>query len=304
MPIPFDILGLGSVAIDEVLYVDHYPKPDTKTRCHRRLRQCGGLTATALITAARMGCHCAYAGSLGQDAGTEEVLQAFRKEGVNVDYTLQRPEGGVIETTIVVDESAHTRTIIFDLSGSVGAGTDHPPEDLIRSSRLLFVDHYGIEGMIRAARIARDHAIPVVADLERNEWPGFSDLLALVDHLILACPFASRVTGESEPEATIEALWNEQREIVVLTDGANGCWYRSRETGDVCHFPAYRVEVADTTGCGDVFHGTYAWGLLEGMSVQERIRYATASAGLKATRYGGQPAIPTLGEVEQFLKRE
>ena len=49
----FDILGLGAVAVDDLMYVESYPPPDVKTRVLRRERHCGGLTATALVTAAR-----------------------------------------------------------------------------------------------------------------------------------------------------------------------------------------------------------------------------------------------------------
>ena len=48
-----DILGLGGVAVDDLLYVDGYPPADSKTPVARRERQCGGLTATALVAAAR-----------------------------------------------------------------------------------------------------------------------------------------------------------------------------------------------------------------------------------------------------------
>ncbi len=52
-PTPFDILGFGAVAVDDLLYVDAYPPPDSKIRVRRRRRQCGGLTGTALVAAAR-----------------------------------------------------------------------------------------------------------------------------------------------------------------------------------------------------------------------------------------------------------
>ena len=67
------------------------------------------------------------------------------------------------------------------------------------------------------------------------------------------------------------------------------------------HQPAYRVEVVDTTGCGDVFHGAYAAGLAQGVGTAERVRLATATAALKATRHGGQAGIPSRAAVEAFL---
>ena len=59
------------------------------------------------------------------------------------------------------------------------------------------------------------------------------------------------------------------------------------------HRPAYPVEVVDTTGCGDVFHGVYAATLARGFDLAARIRWASAAAAIKATACGGQSGIPT-----------
>lgn len=53
--IQWDVLGLGCAAVDDLLYVASFPVPDSKTRVLRAERQCGGLTATALVAAARLG---------------------------------------------------------------------------------------------------------------------------------------------------------------------------------------------------------------------------------------------------------
>ena len=51
----FDVLGLGAVAVDELIYVEGFPPPDVKTRVSRIERQCGGLTATALVAGGQAG---------------------------------------------------------------------------------------------------------------------------------------------------------------------------------------------------------------------------------------------------------
>jgi sugar/nucleoside kinase (ribokinase family) len=89
----------------------------------------------------------------------------------------------------------------------------------------------------------------------------------------------------------------------VVTCGVEGCWYIGAET---CrkpqHQPAFPVEVVDTTGCGDVFHGVYAATLAHGFDLPARIRWASAAAALKAKSLGGQAGIPQHAIVEQFLK--
>jgi sugar/nucleoside kinase (ribokinase family) len=305
MEAAMDVLGLGCVAVDDLLYVAEYPPADAKVQVRRRERQCGGLTGTALVAAARSGARCAFGGILGQEEFSRFVLDTFSREGIDVSHCVRREGVRPIHTTIIVDEGRHTRTIFFDLQGATGADPQSPPEEVIRLARVLFVDHYGIEGMTRAARIACAAGIPVVADFERHEWPGFDDLLRLVDHLIVSQEFASRLTGESGPAAAVTALGADRRTAVVVTCGADGCWYAGRDetAGVPTHQPAFAVPVVDTTGCGDVFHGAYAAALARGQSLAERVRYATVAAALKATQAGGQAGIPTRAAVEAFLAR-
>ncbi len=303
MPQPqIDVLGLGCSAVDDLIYLPAFPAPETKVRVRRRERQCGGLTATGLVAAARLGVRAAYAGVLGDDADSRFVLESLERENVDTQHVRRRPDARPIHSTILVDEANLTRTILFDLAGSTGADPTWPPEEVIRAAKVLYVDHYGIEGMTRAARIARAAGIAVVADLEHNEWPGFDDLLALVDHLIVSQAFAEKLTGLADAAAAVAALWREDRQAVVVTCGGDGCWYRGTGDSAVRHQPAFRVAVVDSTGCGDVFHGAYAAGLTRGMPLVDRIRFASAAAALKATQCGGQAGIPTRVAVEEWLQ--
>src|SRR5262245_8038435 len=223
----WDVLGLGCVAVDDLLYLPAFPEPDSKLRVHRRERGLGGLTATALVAASRLGARCAFAGVLGDDEDSRYVLGRLAADGVDVSPRVVRAGARPIHSTILVDESAHTRTILYDLAGSTGADPDEPPAEVVRSAGVLLIDHYGVEGMTRAARLAREAGRAVVADFERHDWPGFAGLLALVDHLIVSLPFARSLTGAGTAAEAAERLWDEGRELVAVTAGAEGCWYRS-----------------------------------------------------------------------------
>jgi sugar/nucleoside kinase (ribokinase family) len=299
-----DVLGLGCVAVDDLLYVPAYPPADAKVQVRRRERQCGGLTGTALVAAARLGSRCAYAGILGDDDDSRFVKGTFRREGIDLSYVVLDPVARPIRSVIVVDESSLTRTIFYDLAGSTGAPPDAPAPEVIRSARALLVDHYGIEGILRAAGIARQAGVPVVADLERSDRPGFAELLALVDHLIVSRDFAARLTGAADPPEAMARLWSAGRRVVVVTCGEEGCWYQGEGDAGPRHRPAFRVEAVDTTGCGDVFHGAYASALARGLGLAERVRFASAAAALKATRHGGQAGIPTQDMTEAFLRAQ
>ncbi|MGO9112354.1 MAG: PfkB family carbohydrate kinase [Thermoguttaceae bacterium] len=299
----FDILGLGCTAVDDLLYLDAHPAPDAKAPIRGRERQCGGLTLTALVAAARMGCRCAYAGMLGDDELSRVVVQRLVDEGIDVAHICRRANARPIRSTILVDRGRQTRTILFEVGELLGADSNWPHEDLIRGAGALIVDHYGTEGMIRAARIARAARIPVVADFESADDPRFPTLIALVDHLILSRDFALRITNTKDPALAARSLWTSERRAVVVTCGSEGCWYVSHQRPEIpCHQPALAVETIDTTGCGDVFHGAYAAAIVHGLDVPMALRFASVAAGLKAKCRGGQAGIPTRSAVEAQME--
>jgi len=298
-----DVLGLGCTAVDEILYVPHYPPADGKVEVRVRERHCGGLAATALVAAARLGVRAAFAGTLGFDEGSQFVLETLQREGVDTRHCVRRKNAGPVRSTIVVDERRGTRNIFYNTDQVAGADSHAPAAAVIQAARVLLVDRFGIPGMIRAARLARARKIPIVADFESSHLPRFRELLSVVDHLIISAEFARHVTGIQTPKAAAEALWTPGRAVVVVTAGARGCWYLDDAHTRAAHFPAFPVTAVDTTGCGDVFHGAYAAALARGAKLPERLAWASATAALKATRRGGQDGIPERRMVERFLKR-
>ena len=63
----------------------------------------------------------------------------------------------------------------------------------------------------------------------------------------------------------------------------------------------FDVDAVDTNAAGDVFHGAFAVGLAESMPFADIIRFASAAAAIKCTRYGGRLGAPYRAEVEAFL---
>ena len=299
----FDVLGLGVTAVDDILYVPFYPPADGKVEVRLRERHCGGLCATALVAAARLGAKCAFAGTLGDDEGSRLVLETLKHENIDTRDAIRRASAGPVRSVIVVDEARRTRNIFYDTQQALGADPKRPAKEVILRSRVLLVDRFGIPGMIRAAKIARTAGIPVVADFESSQLPRFAELLALSDHLIVSHGFATTLTGAKAPAAAAAKLWRPDRSAVVLTCGADGCWFVDGPGQKTEHLAAFRVNALDTTGCGDVFHGAYAFALARGLPLKERVQLASAASAVKATRHGGQAGIPNFAQLQSFLRR-
>ena len=297
----WDVLGFGVVAVDDLVYVDQYPLPDTKMPIRNQQRQGGGLAGTALVAASRLGAKAAYCGVLGDDELSRFTLQELEREGVDCTPILYNPEARPFHAIVIVDISTGHRCILYSSAGVTEPEPERITPDLVTNCRVLFVDHTVIEAGLRAIELAHTHGIPVVGDIELDSGPRLPDLMQQIDHLILGIQLAGRMTGESEPVAMVRALSRPDRACCVVTAGERGCWY-SEHGGEVRHFPAFRVQVVDTTGCGDVFHGAYAACIARGESIGRAIQIATAAAGIKAMRPGGRSGIPDLPMIVRFLK--
>jgi sulfofructose kinase len=297
----WDVLGFGVVAVDDLLYVDGHPPPDTKIRIQAQRREGGGLAGTALVAVARLGARAAYGGILGDDEFSRFTIRELEREGVDCTPVLYRDEARPYRAVIIVDQSTGQRTIFYSADGVIERRPEEMAEELIARCRVLFVDFTVGDGGLRAIQLAHAHGIPVVGDIEQETVPGVETLMRQIDHLIIGVGLAGQLTGETQPDRMVRVLASAERACCVVTGGERGCWY-SEHGAAVRHFPAYRVQVADTTGCGDVFHGAYAACIAQGESVPMAIKVATATAGLKATQPGGRTGIPNRATVDRFLR--
>jgi ribokinase len=297
----WDVLGCGVVSIDELLYVEHYPPPDAKAQIMARDRQGGGLTGTALVAAARVGVRAAFAGVLGDDELSRIALDELICEGIDCSMVLFKPEARPCHSTVIVDRSTGSRNVFFSRDGVMTRAPVEITAELIARCRVMFVDNLDLDSALRMAEAADALGVPVVSDLEFTEYARTEELFSHIHHLISAEGFALRLTCADSAEEAVRRLARQHpRACTAVTAGDQGCWY-IEGNGPLRHQPAFPVSVVDTTGCGDVFHGAYAACIARGVSVGESIRFASATAALKATRPGGRAGIPDHITVERFL---
>lgn len=298
----WDILGIGAVAVDDLIYLDGFPAPGSKLHIAGEQRQGGGLAGTALVAAARLGATAAYMGVLGEDELSRFAIAGLEAEGVDCSAVRRIPAARPYHSTILVDQQTGERTILASAAGVTPPNPDEMTPDLIGACRILFVDHTVAATALRAAEVANRLGVPVVADLERiGETMPIPALIARVDHLIVGVGFARQVTGATHPAEMARRLARPTQAACVVTAGAQGCWYVVGGGGEVRHHPACRVTVVDTTGCGDVFHGAYAAALARGCGIPAAITIATVAAGIKATRPGGRAGIPDWETTLRYL---
>lgn len=295
------VTGLGTAVVDYVGLVDHYPAPDTQVEMQTFIKQPGGNVATALVSLARLGVETRFLGKFGDDELASLVKSQLESHGVDLSRSHTVAGGSMGFAFIVVETGTGKRTILWTNDGKAHLSESEIDENTIAQSTCLHLDHYSMEAAITAARLAKKHHTPVVLDAE--SLPArIDDLIPLVDVLIVCANFARAYTGETDDEIALDKLMRDSNaHTVVITDGANGSYCRNQTQRHRQY--AFEVTPIDTTGCGDVFHGAFIYGMLNQWPLARQAEFASAAAALNTRGLGGQTAIPDLAEVEQFLKQ-
>lgn len=289
------IAGAGVACLDYIVVTPGVAWGDT-AHISAFHEEGGGLTATALAACARLGAECRMLGFVGADETAGRIVRGLKEAGVGTSGLVHVSGATSPFSFVHVNESSGERTIFHHRLDTVPPYTR---ESLaaIRECAVLLVDDYFPELTLAAAQTARDTGIPVVADLTPD--PKNAALLRFVDICISPRHFARDLGFGDQPEAALEIIHGYGPTTAVITLGADGCIFD--QNGGVGREPALAVDVVDTTGAGDVFHGAFAWALAHGAPVNECARIGAATAALKCTRTGGRAGIPDLPALCAFL---
>lgn len=291
------VAGLGQASIDFLGQAPEYPARDSKCELSDLTIQGGGPTATALVTLSRLGMAAVFIGAVGDDKFGEIIRQGLVDEGVDVSNLRMIPGALSQYAFIAIDESGG-RTIFWHR----GFGTDLSAESIdlnvVRQAGLLHMDGLKTEASLAAARAAKDAGVHVVFDAGtlRN---GYMELVKLTDYLICS----ERFFHAFRPDRNIEQGLPELKKLgprqVVVTMGEKGA--HGFNGTEFYHQPAYDVEVVDTTGAGDVYHGAYIFGILNDWNMRDCMRFSSAVAAMKCRSVGGRTGIPDIESVKDFM---
>jgi sugar/nucleoside kinase (ribokinase family) len=299
----FDVVGLGCCAVDTLCIYEGPIEEDQKVQVTGITRQGGGLVATGLVTVARLGGTARYIGKVGDDDHGQFVIREFKREGVDTDCVRVVPRMSVTRAIGLINPSKGFRTLFYCADDAPRLQPRDLNRDEVLAGKVLFLDGFQVKAAIQAARWAREAGRPVLMDAEMTA-PGNDELADAATHVIASLGFARSRVGDCAPAEAARRLFkrlsaHDPDKVVAVTAGSKGSHFLTR--GEEFHRPAFQVPVVDTTGCGDVFHGAFAYGLAKGMELRRTAEFASAVAALKCRKLGGRAGIPSLVETEKFI---
>lgn len=293
--------GMGQCCLDYIGKVPAYPLADSKCEFSDMVVQGGGPVATALVALARWGVSCAFSGVVGDDPFGPMIRQSLDDEGIDTSGLLVR-KGFDSQFAFVAAEPGIGRRTIFWRRPT---GAPLIPEELdygrIRGARVLHTDGIFPEATLAACKAAKAAGVHVVVDAGSLR-EGMLDIARCSDFFIASATFAEAFVGEDKPLDACYMLAELGPAVVGITLGPEG--YIALDKGRVIRGPAYPVAAVDTTGCGDVFHAGFIYGLLENWSVGKSLDFAAWTAAKVSLKIGGRAGIPMLEDWNQNFSAE
>ncbi len=259
--------------------------------------QGGGLIGTALVACARLGASCDLFSLLGADAIADEITAELQREGIDTSGVQKKPGGESPFSFIHVDEASGDRTI-FHRPGSNLHWDSSLSMPRIADSQTLIIDDIYPEMSLAAARLARAHHIPVVADI--IPAPQNHELLRYIDVLIVPKHYAYQNGYAQNLDAALDSIHACGPTTAVITLGSEGYVYSDPTSRGVGK--AFKVDAVDTTGAGDSFHGAFAYGLASGWDTARCAEFASAVAAIKCQKQGGRTGLPSLEQTLAFIE--
>ena len=288
---------VGICVWDLVLRVDRFPTAPAKYRAVERREVGGGVAANAAATVAALGGEAALVSCVGSDPTGRRIVEDLVAHGVDTTAVRQVADRESPLSAVFVDESGE-RWIVNHASEDLFDRAELPVDAEFDGVDAVLADMRWPAAAVVAFDAARRRGIPAVLDCDHDPT-RHTEVLAGATHAVFSLPTLVEFVGRSDPTAALEAATDVTGGMPIATDGSRGVYWL--EHGACRHLPALEVEVVDTLGAGDVFHGAFALALAESRPVPEALEVAAATAALKCTRFGGRSGIPTASEVQHLL---
>jgi len=282
---------LGLSTADVVYYVPQYLQRNQKLKAERQLAYAGGPAANAAVTFAAFDNEATLISGLGQHPLAHLAKADLAAHKVRLIDSTDQPHRPPILSSIIVDLSNGERSVVYSSTDFRKLRRNCINSTTLEYADILMLDGYYLPQAVQLATRAKEKQIPVI--LDGGSWKGgLEALLPLVDYAI--CSAAFYPPGCTDPDGVFAYLRGHGIEHMAIT--RDGDPILAHSGGQLCEVPVMPVNVMDTLGAGDIFHGAFCHYILENNFLLSLER-AGEVASLSCTSLGPRAWI----EQEKFI---
>ena len=290
------ILVTGVSVIDFIFQIDEIPKHFEKYRAKDASISGGGVAANAAVAISRLGGSSTLISRLGNDDIGKIIKSGLSDEGVNIKYIKCFNDHKSSFSSVLINNDGERQVMNYRDTTL--------PEDALWINDIHVHDAYLAdtrwnEGALETLKIARKFNCPGVLDAEETVS---LDMIKIASHVAFSLRGLKTFTKENRLIDSLKEVKKITSSWICVTDGENGVFFL--DNYKLVNIPVQKVDVKDTLGAGDVWHGAFTLGLAEGKNEIEAVKLANSAATLKCKNFGGRIGFPRRNEVDKFLKEK
>jgi sugar/nucleoside kinase (ribokinase family) len=296
------VLSIGQIVYDLIVELDGFPFENRKYSVDHFIETGGGPASNAAFLLAKWGTNTSLCGRVGHDLYGDRILSEFH--AVKADTSLIKVINGA-ETSlslVLVNKKNGSRTIINRKNKDSDINVDF--DSVQNYPKIILFDGHEL-GASLAAKLAFPDAVTVLD--AGSVRIGTLELAPLSDYFICSEKFALEYCNienldiSKDTHKVFHKLKGLTSGKIAVTLGERGLIYETEE--GAVHMSAFSTDAVDTTGAGDIFHGAFTYGLLQGFPFEENLKFASLTSAISVEKPGGRSSIPELSEVIKKFKK-
>jgi len=299
------ICVIGSLNVDFVTSVEHFPKPGQSVFARSFNIFPGGKGANQAVALGRLGADVLMVGKLGDRLYGSEYISILKENHVCPDGVAVEKDQYTGIAPITVDKNGENMIVVYPGANDlVDVKYIEEKWELFCSREIfLFQLEIPMETNLYAMKRLKELGRTVILDpAPAKELP--KEIFGYVDYLTpneteLEALSGVAVEAEADIEKAARKLIDKGARTVIAKAGKRGAFIISPD--EFIPVRAFPVKAVDPTAAGDSFNAGLAFALSRSMGLYESVRFANAVAGLSTTAMGAQSAMPTYSQVEEFL---
>jgi sulfofructose kinase len=298
--IPPRILCIGMPVRDLTFHTPGVPGRGSKENATAFDEICGGNALNGAIGIARLGGRASICGPMGdaKETSSRFIFEQMAHEGIETEHLIHMP-GLVTPISAVMIDPSGERTIVTFRDPQLWHVKLPDFDTLLDDCAAILTESRCAEFCTELCAEAVRRGIPVIVDVDRA-MSLREGLLNASTHLVFSSEPLQETADVTDDAQALKKIAKLTPSFLAGTRGPRGTIWLD-ENGEIQETPAFPVHTVDTLGAGDVFHGAFALAITEKQELRQALRFASAAAALKCTRFGGAFAAPQRAEVEEFL---
>ena len=288
--IPYDqrnpkIIVVGSINIDNILYLDEFPTPGKTKTASECILMPGGKGLNQAIGVSMLHKDVTLIGKVGKDQEGNFVCQSLISHGIDASSVISAPNIKTGKAYIFINSVGDSTITV-----AKGANDSFNPTDITENAHLfdnakycLLQSEIPMETVREAMKTAKEYGTKIIFKPSTIKVMADNDYRS-VDIFVPNKNEALQLSGAKTIEDAAKFFIRKGITTLIITLGKDGVYLETPKIKK--YYDAPKVDVIDTTGASDAFISALSAKLLEDIDIDQAVKYAIVAAGFCISKFG------------------